>query len=164
MGKKASQGDEDTPFADTVKESAQQIWLAGLGAFAKAQQEGGKVFQTLVEEGVEMQRKTQAAAEEKLAEASTRMEKMANEFSSKAGGQWEKFETMVEERVARAMKKMGVPSSKDIQALMEQIDELHRKIDRLGARSAPAKTTRPVPGAERPSAKAAKRSPARKAA
>jgi hypothetical protein len=48
-----------------VKDSAQQIWLAGLGAFAKAQEEGTKVFEALVKEGIGMQRKSQAAAEEK---------------------------------------------------------------------------------------------------
>ena len=53
------------PLSDAVKESAQQIWLAGLGAFSKAQAEGGKVFEALVKEGVNMQRKTQTVAEEK---------------------------------------------------------------------------------------------------
>ena len=36
-------------LSSTVKDSAQQIWLAGLGAFAKAQEEGNKVFEALVE-------------------------------------------------------------------------------------------------------------------
>ena len=49
----------------TVKDSAQQIWLAGLGAFNKAQSEGNKVFETLVKEGLSIQRKTQAVAEER---------------------------------------------------------------------------------------------------
>ena len=53
-------------LSGTVKESAQQIWLAGLGAFAKAQEEGGKVFEALVKEGTSIQRKTQSAAEEKI--------------------------------------------------------------------------------------------------
>src|SRR4051812_626481 len=55
-------------LADTVKESAQQIWLAGLGAFSKAQEEGGRVFEALVKEGVGLQRKTQSVAEGKLSE------------------------------------------------------------------------------------------------
>ena len=47
-------------LSSTVKDSAQQIWLAGLGAFSKAQEEGGKVFEALVKEGMTIQRKTQA--------------------------------------------------------------------------------------------------------
>ncbi|HSH89586.1 MAG TPA: phasin family protein, partial [Ramlibacter sp.] len=69
--KKSDNTDKKTgpQLSGTVKESAQQIWLAGLGAFAKAQEEGGKVFEALVKEGTSIQRKTQAAAEEKISEA-----------------------------------------------------------------------------------------------
>ena len=56
-------------MSDNVKEQAQQIWLAGLGAFAKAQQDGTKAFEKLVTDGISMQRKAHAATEEKLAEA-----------------------------------------------------------------------------------------------
>ena len=82
------------PFSDAVKESAQQIWLAGLGAFSKAQAEGGKVFEALVKEGVNMQRKTQTVAEEKITEAAQRMTSAATEMGSRAAGQWDKLETI----------------------------------------------------------------------
>src|SRR5215212_5263566 len=93
-------GDKKTgaQLSGTVKESAQQIWLAGLGAFAKAQEEGGKVFEALVKEGTSIQRKTQAAAEEKISEATNRMASMATDISSKASGQWDKLENIFEER------------------------------------------------------------------
>ena len=61
----------------SVKDSAQQIWLAGLGAFAKAQEEGGKVFEALVKEGLGMQRKSQVMAEEKITEAASKMTNLA---------------------------------------------------------------------------------------
>ena len=64
-------------LSGTVKDSAQQIWLAGLGAFTKAQNEGGKVFETLVKKGLSIQRKTQAAAEERITEATSKMATMA---------------------------------------------------------------------------------------
>ena len=41
----------DNQLTSTIKESTQQIWLAGLGAYAKAQEEGGKIFEALVQEG-----------------------------------------------------------------------------------------------------------------
>ena len=96
-------------LSSTVKDSAQQIWLAGLGAFAKAQEEGGKVFETLVKEGLSIQRKTQAAAEEKLTEASHKMSHMATDISSKASGGWDKLENIFEDRVSKALNKLGVP-------------------------------------------------------
>ncbi|MBC7470331.1 MAG: phasin family protein [Ramlibacter sp.] len=128
-------------FSKTVKESAQQIWLAGLGAFAKAQQEGSKVFDTLVKEGVSIQRKTQSAAGEKLSEATSRMANMATEISSKASGQWDKLETIFEDRVSRALKNLGVPTAKDIDVLSARIDELNRNIAKIGAGPVAAKRT-----------------------
>jgi poly(hydroxyalkanoate) granule-associated protein len=159
---KGSAGEKQSgsQFSDTVKESAQQIWLAGLGAFSKAQEEGGKVFESLVREGVAIQRKTQTAAEEKLTEATSRMASMASDISSKASGQWDKLETIFEDRVAKALNKLGVPSSKDIDALVARIDELNRSVAKLSAKSG---------GAARSAAKkapkpTAKRAPARKSA
>ena len=64
--KQAASGMFDSALAGSVKESAQQIWLAGMGAFSKAQEEGTKVFESLVKEGLSMQRKTQSAAEDKI--------------------------------------------------------------------------------------------------
>ena len=107
----AEDGDASSPLASTVKESAQQIWLAGLGALSKAQEEGDKVFDALVKEGVSIQKRTQAVAEEKLGEASNRMAGVATELSSKASGQWDKLEGLFEERVSRALKKLGVPTA-----------------------------------------------------
>jgi poly(hydroxyalkanoate) granule-associated protein len=155
-GKKAG-----APLAGTVKDSAQQIWLAGLGACAKAQEEGSKVFDALVKEGMSIQRKTQAAAEEKLSEATARMATMATGLSSKATGQWDKLENIFEERVSRALKKLGVPSSKDIDELIERIEELNRNVARRSAKSAAAPRAASGSAAAKP---ARKRTAARKSA
>lgn len=138
-------------FADTVKESAQQIWLAGLGAFSKAQEQGGKVFEALVKEGLEMQRRTHSATEEKLSETTSRMAGMAGEFTSKASGHWDKLGSIFEDRVSQALQRLGVPTSKDIAMLMARIDELDRKVARLSPQRTTARTS------ERPSATTAKR-------
>jgi poly(hydroxyalkanoate) granule-associated protein len=113
-------------LASTVKDSANQIWLAGLGAFAKAQEEGGKVFEALAKEGLSLQRKTQSVAEEKISEATNRMSGMASEIASKASGQWDKLESIFEDRVAKALNKLGVPSAKDLAALNARIDALSK--------------------------------------
>lgn len=146
-------------LSGTIKDSASQIWLAGLGAFSKAQEEGGKVFEALVKEGMSIQRKTQAAAEEKISEATSRMASMATDLSSKASGQWDKLETIFEERVSRALKKLGVPSAKDIDGLIARIDELNRHVAKLNAKAGAAHSA--VNGSAKP---ARKRTAARKAA
>lgn len=122
------------PLAGSVKDSAQQIWQAGLGALSKAQAEGSKVIETILKEGVSMQRKTQSAAEEKISEASSKMSNMANDISSKASGQWDKLESIFEDRVAKALNKLGVPSAKDINALIARIDELNKSVQNSPAR------------------------------
>ena len=149
-------------LSGTVKESAQQIWLADLGAFAKAQEEGGKVFEALVKEGTSIQRKTQAAAEEKITEATSRMASMATDISSKASGQWDKLENIFEDRVSKALNKLGVPSSKDIDVLVARIDELNRNVAKLSAKAAPAAKAKAAPAPAKKAA--AKRAPARKSA
>ena len=149
----------DNQFASSVKDSAQQIWQAGLGAFAKAQGEGGKVFESLVKEGVSIQRKTQAAAEEKLGEVSNRMTKLSDDVQARAGQQWDKLESIFEERVAKALGKLGVPSSKDIDALIHRIDALSANVARLSKAPAAPKAT-----PAKTAAKAAKPAASRKAA
>jgi len=126
-------------LSGAVKESAQQIWLAGLGAFSKAQEEGGKVFETLVKEGLSIQRKTQAVAEEKISTATNKMANMATDIQSKAGHQWDKLENIFEDRVAKALNKLGVPSAKDVDALIARIDELNRSVQKLGGKTAASK-------------------------
>lgn len=151
-------------LSSTVKDSAQQIWLAGLGAFSKAQEEGGKVFEALVKEGTSLQRKTQAAAEEKFSEATHRMTSMATDLSSKASGQWDKLESIFEERVSRALNKLGVPSAKDVDELIARIDELNRNVARLSAKGASASPRKTAAKASAPAAKPARKRAARKTA
>ncbi len=126
----ASTRDDTDKSAAHIKDSAQQIWLAGLGAFARAQREGGKVFDALVKDGAGLQKKTQQAAEETLAQAQARMSGFASEFGAKAAGQWGKLENLFEERVAKALDKIGVPSPAEFEALKARVAELEA---RLGA-------------------------------
>ncbi len=148
-------------LSGSVKDSAQQIWQAGLGAFTKAQVEGTKAFEALVKEGVSFQRKTQSAAEEKINEATQRMTSMATDIGNKASGQWDKLENIFEDRVAKALNKLGVPSAKDIDALIARIDALNASVHKLTpAKAKPAQKT--VAKAV-PAKPVAKKAPARKA-
>lgn len=130
---------DDDKSADRIKDSAQQIWLAGLGAFAKMQQEGSKAFEALVKDGTGMQKKTQQAAEETLAQAQARMSGFATDFGAKAAGQWGKLENIFEERVAKALEKIGVPTGEEVEALRARVAELEA---RLGTPTPARKVTR----------------------
>ena len=126
-------------LSGAIKESAQQIWLAGLGAFSKAQEGGGKVFEALMKEGLSIQRKTQAVAEEKISEATSKMANMAGDIQSKAGHQWDKLENIFEDRVAKALNKLGVPSAKDVDALIARIEELNKNVQKMSAKATAVK-------------------------
>ena len=162
MQKSRPQTEAGSPLASSIKGSAQQIWLAGLGAFSKAQEEGGKVFDALVKEGLSIQRKTQSVAEEKISEATSKMSSMAADIGSKATGQWDKLESIFEERVAKALNKLGVPSAKDVDALIVRIDALNKSVQELSPKPAAKPAAKPVAKAA-PKA-AAKRATPRKAA
>ena len=145
--------------SDRIKDSAQQIWLAGLGAFAKMQQEGSKAFEALVKDGAGMQKKTQAAAEETLAQAQQRMAGFASEFGTKAAGQWGKLENIFEERVARALEKLGAPSAADMAALQARVDALEAQLKGSAKTAATARKTTARKAAAAPAAKKTLRRP-----
>jgi poly(hydroxyalkanoate) granule-associated protein len=163
--KKAASGARllDSALAGQVKESAQQIWLAGMGAFARAQAEGSKVFETLVKEGASLQKKTQSAAEEKITEVSSKMSSMASDAQARAGQHWDKLEGIFEERTAKALNRLGVPSAKDVEALTARLDELSAKLAKV-AKAAPAKSpAAKKPAAENSATKAAPKPTAKRA-
>jgi poly(hydroxyalkanoate) granule-associated protein len=152
----------DSQLASSVKDSAQQIWLAGMGAFAKAQAEGGKVFEALVKEGVSLQRKTQAVAEEKLGDVTGKVSSMASEVTNKAGASWDKLENIFEERTAKALGKLGVPTAKDVAELTRRVEELSAAVAKLSRTTAKTPATKAAP-AKSPAKKAAAKAPAKKA-
>lgn len=124
-------GTTDSHLARTVRESAQQIWLAGLGAFSKTQEEGAKVFEALVKEGRNLESRTRKLAESRVGEVSAKMGKAATQASSRATATWDKLEQVFEDRVARALNRLGVPTSKDIHALGKRVEELTASVHKL---------------------------------
>jgi len=140
----------DNALAQSIKESAQQIWLAGMGAFSKAQAEGTQAFDKLIKDGISLQRKTQGAAEEKISEMTGKMTAMAGEVSARAGQHWDKLESIFEQRTAKAMNRLGVPSAKDFAALSERVERLAAEVAKLSGKKAPAKKAARAPAKKAP--------------
>jgi len=130
-------------------------------AFAKAQERRAKVFEALVKAGASLQRKRQSAAEEKIGEVTDRMSAMAGDVTAKAGQHWDKLESIFEQRTAKAMNKLGVPTAKDVDALIKRVDELAVAVARL-SKATPAKA--PAKTAAKPAAKAAAKKSTRRSA
>lgn len=99
-----------------LKESAQKIWLAGLGALAVAEEEGAKMFDTLVERG----REWESRGRERMEEARSRMKETVGDV-----------EDQIDDRVTAAMKRFGVPSRDEIRELTRRVEELNAKIEEM---------------------------------
>lgn len=132
--KAMAEGKNDNQLASAIKESASQIWLAGLGAFAKAQEEGSKVFEALVKEGTGIQMRSKSFTEEKIGEVTGKVSKAAGDVAKQATQSWDKLESVFEDRVSRAMSRLGVPSKKEMQALIARVEELTASVQALGGK------------------------------
>jgi poly(hydroxyalkanoate) granule-associated protein len=121
---------DPSQLSDKMKESAQQIWLAGLGAFAKNQEEGKKVFEKLVDDGLSLQKKTQEALHEKVNMASEKITEMASTLKPDPTVHWAPLEDLFHNRVAKANEKLGVPDSEAFQALSLRVQALEKALDK----------------------------------
>ena len=117
-------------MSEHMKNSAQQIWQAGLGAFAKAQEEGSKVFDTLVKDGSKLQ-ETTMQAQAKMAEAAAKAGAMASDMGQRASGQFDRLEGIFEERVAKALHSMGLPNTQDMADLQARVSALEAELKAL---------------------------------
>lgn len=106
----------------------QQVWLAGLGAMAQAQARGTKAFEALVSDGLSFQRKSQEQAQQRIHEATEQLSSMAHNIGQQASGRIDKLEHLFEDRVAKALQRLGMPSMADIEALNARISHLEAQL------------------------------------
>jgi poly(hydroxyalkanoate) granule-associated protein len=114
-------------IAEKVKESASQIWLAGLGAYSKAEKEGNKLFDTLVRDGERLEDKTRSYLDRQINVAREKVE----EVKAKASGSWNKVERAFDERVATALHRLNIPVQSDVQRIVDRLDQLAEQIEKL---------------------------------
>ena len=146
-------------FARVVLESPRQIWLAGLGAFSRAQSEGTKVFETLVKQGEAVEARTRSAASQTAAAARTAARTKAKEMQQMAGGTWDKLEKVFEERVARALTRLGVHTQSDVERLAARVDALSEAVNELIKTTGEKRRTRKAPAPKRAPRKVATKRP-----
>jgi poly(hydroxyalkanoate) granule-associated protein len=145
--------DQAVDMSQSVLNSSHQIWLAGLGAFSRAQQEGMKLFEALVRQGESLERTTRRAAVETAEAARGAAKAKAKEMQQMAGGTWDKLEQVFEDRVERALSKLGVYTQNDVQRLADRVDELSEAVNAL----LKATGVKPAAAARKPAKKAAKK-------
>lgn len=103
-----------------ISDSAQRIWLAGLGAFERARAEGPRMFDTLVEQGKSLGGQARDAADQAL--------RNLREGASSAGGRFDKLEQVFEDRVSKSLKRLGVLTRGEVADLSDNVRELSDQV------------------------------------
>ena len=159
----------------SISGSAQHIWMAGVGAFNRAQEEGTRLFEALVKEGMSIERNTRKLATGKVDAVRDAVEERVGQVRGRAADTWDRLEKVFEERVQRALTRLGVPGREEIAALIDRVDQLNRELRKLSgtpenaeahAKAAPAKkSAAKKSAAKKPAAKksAEPKVPAKKA-
>jgi poly(hydroxyalkanoate) granule-associated protein len=153
----------------SIVESAQQIWMAGVGAFTRAQGEGSKLFEALVKEGMTIEKTTRQLATGRVDAVRDAVEDRVGVVRERAVDTWDRLESVFETRVQRALNRLGVPGREDLTELNARVNELNAELRKLGkggakpaARKAPAKkaaakkSAKPAARKAKPAAKPAK--------
>ena len=107
-----------------LRKYTNQIWLAGLGAFARAEEEGSKLFDTLVDVGKDLESKTRDISE-------TRVEEIKERVRSRTGETMDKMEKAFDERLNKALSKLGIPNKREVEALQKRVQELTAALEEL---------------------------------
>ncbi|BAO30389.1 phasin family protein [Sulfuritalea hydrogenivorans] len=100
------------------------------------------MYDALIREGEAIQKKTRKVTEDKV-----------TEMAAKATGTWDKLEQVFENRVARSLHSLGVPTKDDVATLGKRVAELKAAVDKLNA-GAP-KAAKPKSAAAKPVRRAA---------
>ncbi|GGA75255.1 hypothetical protein GCM10011521_11780 [Arenimonas soli] len=143
--------------------SAQQIWMAGMGAFHRAQGEGSKLFEALVHEGMSIEQNTRKLATGSVDAVRDAVEDRVGVVRERAVDTWDRLEKVFEDRVQRALNRLGVPGREDLAELNQRVHELNgelRKLSRPAAKSGAGK----APATRKPAAKKAGKKAAKPAA
>ena len=123
--------ENDPQLAAKIKDSARQIWLAGLGAYTKAEEDTGRFFDRLVQEGEQLESKTRGVVEKQIKSVEDRV----GGVRDKATGTWDRLETMFDERVSGALRRLGIHRREEIESLERRIEVLEAELSKLRHRT-----------------------------
>jgi poly(hydroxyalkanoate) granule-associated protein len=178
MAGKKNSDKESSSWVGGIEKYSRKIWLAGLGIYSKIDQDGPKLFDTLVKDGEKAEKQAKKTAEDVADSAKASTTSRVSGVKDRALGKWSELEEAFDKRLNSAISRLGVPSRNEIKALHQQVDSLTKQIEKLtgasvtpiskaaaskSAAKAPAKPVAKT-AAAKPAAKAAAAKPAAKTA
>ena len=171
MAGKKNSDKEGSSWVGGIEKYSRKIWLAGLGIYSKIDQDGPKLFDSLVKDGEKAEKQAKKTAEDVAETAKSSTTSRVSGVKDRALGKWSELEEAFDKRLNSAISRLGVPSRNEIKALHQQVDSLTKQIEKLtGASVTPisSRTAAAKPAASKaaakPLAKAAAAKPAAKTA
>ena len=130
--------EESSSVLSDAKVYARKIWLAGLGAYAKAGQEGSEYFKELVKSGEGVEKQGKKLVNEQVEAASSQIGSVKSTVTSNVSSVKGKFEVQLDKiekafdtRVASALNRLGIPSRQDVEVLSAKLDELSALLEHV---------------------------------
>ena len=112
-----------------VKQYTRKAWLAGLGAYAKAGQEGYDYFKELVKTGETVEKDGKKLVSKKIDAVNERVDDLKSDAAQAVEGRLEQIENAFDQRVARALNRLGMPSRHDLEALSVRLEQLSALVE-----------------------------------
>jgi poly(hydroxyalkanoate) granule-associated protein len=131
------------PAKAALVENVQQVWLAGMGAIARAQKEGPAAFQDAVAEGFKLLNRSRSQTEKMIRDAfetaQSTMQMRVEGVRGQAGETWDNLEALFQNRVHKALRQIGVPNADEIRLLTKRVAELYDAVQKLPSQSTQAR-------------------------
>lgn len=161
--KQASEEKKSPQMAESLMGSANEIWLAGLGAFSKAQTEGKKIFDKLIEQGKDFEQAFKTQSQKASKDIRSSVSDTVGSAKKKASESWDKLENVFETRVEKSLHRLGVPTNDELNKLVDRIEKLTAQVSELTAeKSADKKSSASKTTKKKTTKKAAKKKTAKK--
>ncbi len=154
---KAKQKDSEK-MVDEVREQLENAFLAGLGAFANAQEAGEKRFDKLVKEGEKFRKKTTRKTESLIDDVQDAIREMTDDAQSKASGLMKQVRgearrkqliEIFDKRIAKAMNRLQMATKKDIDGINRKLSKIEKLLEKqppvAAKKAAPKRTTASKP-------------------
>ncbi|BBV99432.1 MULTISPECIES: phasin family protein [Pseudomonas] len=178
MAGKKNTEKEGSSWVGGIEKYSRKIWLAGLGIYSKIDQDGPRLFDSLVKDGEKAEKQAKKTAEDVAETAKSSTTSRVSGVKDRALGKWSELEEAFDKRLNSAISRLGVPSRNEIKALHQQVDSLTKQIEKLtgasvtpvssrtaAAKPAASKAAKPLAkAAAKPAAKTAAAKPAAKTA
>lgn len=116
-------------------EAMHQVWLSGMGAIAKAREQGPRLLEELLAEGARIHESSRLAADKAVRSALAEVQGMVGAriqgAQAQASETLDNIEKIFQTRVHRVLHQLGVPSADEIQSLARRVDRLNESVSEL---------------------------------